>query len=283
MASWKNLGGAQRRKETPAPVTSCQAPRFLVLESILVERFTWHQERPQVRSNMSQARWLARDNPETKTFALNTETESHSSPGFPYLLLSAQVPLPSKVSGFVFPQMIHFWVLDKSPLLGPGRTPPSCNHVIYHVIPHPCPTLSHASFILRWRSLSASRPPTSSPPCSMLHNNPGDHSLRVCCFVFSFQSLFLLSCFSLQVFLLWTNSLALCISKLSWIWAHLQPGDTQRNSSNSRSAQGNRVRAVLLEKTPKFQSQLSLIMRSQASHSTSGNPDLPTSQDGCTT
>ena len=74
-------------------------------------------------------------------------------PGSLTLLLSAQAPLPNEASGFVSPQTIHFWVLDKSPLLGPGRSPPSGNHMIYNFILHPCPTLSHASFILRCRSL----------------------------------------------------------------------------------------------------------------------------------
>ena len=46
------------------------------------------------------------------------------------LLFSAGAPLPQKVSFSlvcVSPQTIHFWVLDKSPLSGPGRGPPFCN------------------------------------------------------------------------------------------------------------------------------------------------------------
>ena len=53
-----------------------------------------------------------------------------NSPGFPYLLLSAQVPFPIKscaLSAHLYPHTIHFRVLDKSPLSGPGRGHPSCN------------------------------------------------------------------------------------------------------------------------------------------------------------
>ena len=55
-----------------------------------------------------------------------------NSPGFPYLLLSAQAPFPIKsfaLSAHLFPHTIHFRVLDKSPLSGPGRGPPSCNKI----------------------------------------------------------------------------------------------------------------------------------------------------------
>ena len=30
----------------------------------------------------------------------------------------------------------HFWVLDKSPVSGPGRDPPSCNRFIHHSLPY---------------------------------------------------------------------------------------------------------------------------------------------------
>ena len=46
------------------------------------------------------------------------------------LLLSGRRPFPIKslaLSACVSPQIIHFWVLDKSPLLGPGRGPLSFN------------------------------------------------------------------------------------------------------------------------------------------------------------
>ena len=58
------------------------------------------------------------------------------------LLLSSLEPLPNKVSlpwspfpikslglsARVSPRTVHFQVLDKSPLSGPGRGPPSCNN-----------------------------------------------------------------------------------------------------------------------------------------------------------
>ena len=46
------------------------------------------------------------------------------------LLLSTWAPLSDKVSSLsarVSPQIIHFQVLDKSPLFGPGRSSLSCN------------------------------------------------------------------------------------------------------------------------------------------------------------
>ena len=53
-----------------------------------------------------------------------------SSPGFPYpaaLHLSAPSQWSLLLCQHVSPQIIHFWVLDKSPLLAPGRGPLSCN------------------------------------------------------------------------------------------------------------------------------------------------------------
>ena len=47
------------------------------------------------------------------------------------LLLSIRAPLASKISCFVstcVSLVMHYWVLDKSPLSGPGRVPPSCNN-----------------------------------------------------------------------------------------------------------------------------------------------------------
>ena len=47
------------------------------------------------------------------------------------LLLSALAPFPKKslaLSAHVSPWTIQFQVLDKSPVSGPGRGPPSCNN-----------------------------------------------------------------------------------------------------------------------------------------------------------
>ena len=58
------------------------------------------------------------------------------SSGFPYptALHLGALPFPIKslaLSAHVSPRTIHFWVLDKSPVLGPGRVPPSFNNSIY--------------------------------------------------------------------------------------------------------------------------------------------------------
>ena len=73
-----------------------------------------------------------------------------SSPGFPYLLLSIRVPFPKKslaLSADVSPQTIHFQVLDKSPVSGPGRGPLS----------YKIPTLGSLAGALRIR-LTEGRP-----------------------------------------------------------------------------------------------------------------------------
>ena len=49
--------------------------------------------------------------------------------GLPYCS-PPRCPFPVKslaLSAYVSPRTIHFWVLDKSPVSGPGRSPPSCN------------------------------------------------------------------------------------------------------------------------------------------------------------
>ena len=76
----------------------------------------------------SESERLAKDNPELIPSPWNLRLRSwqNSSPGFPYLLLSAPAPFPNKISCFcqhVSPWTIHFLVLDKSPLSGPGRGP----------------------------------------------------------------------------------------------------------------------------------------------------------------
>ena len=46
-------------------------------------------------------------------------------------------PFPIKslaLSAHVSPWMIHFRVLDKSPLSGPGRGPPSCSNIIFNML-----------------------------------------------------------------------------------------------------------------------------------------------------
>ena len=83
---------------------------------------------------MGQARWLARDNPETNPITINPETLSHVAEQFswvplPYCSLPGR-PFPINsfaLSARVSPRTVHLWVLDKSPLSGPGRGPSSCN------------------------------------------------------------------------------------------------------------------------------------------------------------
>ena len=82
----------------------------------------------------SESELLAKDNPETNPINIKPETASHmaeqfswsplpycSPPGCPFPIKS--LPLSAPVS----PRTIHFRVLDKSPVSGPGRGLPSCN------------------------------------------------------------------------------------------------------------------------------------------------------------
>ena len=78
--------------------------------------------------------WLARDNSETNLITIKFETVSHvaekfSWVPFPHCSMSGH-PFPIKslaLSTCVSPPTIHFWMLDKSLLSGPGRDPLSCN------------------------------------------------------------------------------------------------------------------------------------------------------------
>ena len=83
----------------------------------------------------SESEWLAKDNPETNPITIKPGTASH------VIELFSWVPLPCcsppgcaflikylALSAHVSPQTIHFQVLDKSPVSGPGRGPPSCNN-----------------------------------------------------------------------------------------------------------------------------------------------------------
>ena len=109
--NWENSGGANRREETT------NLPESLALEFILAERCLGQREGSWVRPNMGQERWLARDNPEINLITI----------GSLILFFSAQAPLNGI---FCFCQhrcllrKIQFWMLDKSPLPGPGRGPP---------------------------------------------------------------------------------------------------------------------------------------------------------------
>ena len=81
----------------------------------------------------SESEWLAKDNPETNPISIKPKTASQFCravlPGSLTLLLSppgCSFPIKSlTLSAHVSPQTIHFRVLDKSPVSGPGRGPPS--------------------------------------------------------------------------------------------------------------------------------------------------------------
>ena len=80
--------------------------------------------------------WLAKDNLETNPITIKPETASHVTEQFSWVPLPSCSPpghpLPIKslaLSAHVSPWTIHFRVLDKSPVLGPGRGPPSCNNL----------------------------------------------------------------------------------------------------------------------------------------------------------
>ena len=83
----------------------------------------------------SESEWLAKDNPETNPITIKPETASHVTELFFWVPLPycspPRCPFPIKslaLSARVSPQTIHFWVVDKSPVSGPGRGPPSCNN-----------------------------------------------------------------------------------------------------------------------------------------------------------
>ena len=82
----------------------------------------------------SESEWLAKDNSETNPITIKPETAEQfswvplpycSPPGCPFLIKSLAL------SAHVSPQTIHFRVLGKRPVSGPGRGPPSYNIYIY--------------------------------------------------------------------------------------------------------------------------------------------------------
>ena len=80
---------------------------------------------------------LAKDNLETNPISIKPETTSHMAEQFSWVPLSSHslpgCPFPINsvaLSGCVSSWTIHFQVLDKSPLLGPGRGPSSCNSFV---------------------------------------------------------------------------------------------------------------------------------------------------------
>ena len=87
----------------------------------------------------SESEWLAKDHLETNPSTIKPETASHVAELFSWVPLPycspPGCPFPIKslaLSAHVSPCIIHFWVLDKSPVSGPGRGPPSCNSFVKH-------------------------------------------------------------------------------------------------------------------------------------------------------
>ena len=126
---------------------SIHFPESLSLASILAERCVHHQERLWIR--------MIGQSPETNPITIKPETASHMAEQFSWVPLPycspPGCPFPIKslaLSAHVSPQTIHFRVLDKSPVSGPGRGPPSCNRITGIVFPG-CPL---GSEIHIWRA-----------------------------------------------------------------------------------------------------------------------------------
>ena len=82
----------------------------------------------------SESEWLAKDNPETNPITIKPKTASHVAKLFAWVPLPycspPGCPFPIKslvLSADMSPRTIHFRVLDKSPVSGPGRGPVSYN------------------------------------------------------------------------------------------------------------------------------------------------------------
>ena len=121
----------ERSKEERSCQNICPTnlPESFSLESILVEQWVCHQEE-------------ARGNLETNSITIKPETASHMVEQFSWVPLPCCSPLGSPfpikslaLSACVSSQIIHFRVLDKSPLSGPGRGPLSCNNFSKNIRP----------------------------------------------------------------------------------------------------------------------------------------------------
>ena len=97
----------------------------------------WHQSwlnKVWTTRKDSESEWLAKDNLEINPITIKLKTSSHVAEQFSWVPLPycspPGCPFPIKslaLSAHVSPRTIHFRVLDKSPVSGPGRGPPSCN------------------------------------------------------------------------------------------------------------------------------------------------------------
>ena len=109
-------------------VTPRVRPPPRILADILLG---WAMHAPPGRT---ESEWLVRDDLETNPITVKPETASYMAELFSWVPLpycspsGCSFPIISlALSAHVSPQTIHFWMLDKSPLSGPGRGAPSCN------------------------------------------------------------------------------------------------------------------------------------------------------------
>ena len=112
----------ERSKGDTTCMTTSQNPSLCI-------HLGWIRRAPPVRT---ESEWLPKDNPETNPITVkpvSRVTEQFSGVPFPYRSPPGCLfPIKSlALSAHVSPRTIHFRVLDKSPVSGPGRGPPSCN------------------------------------------------------------------------------------------------------------------------------------------------------------
>ena len=126
----------------------CPLPR-IPLASI---HLGWAMRAPPGKTELE---WLAKDNPETNPITIQSETASHVAEQFSWVPLPycspPGCPFPRKslaLSAHMSPRTIHFQVLDRSPVSGPGRGPPSCNKGITFPKPSVEKTLPGVSLYL---------------------------------------------------------------------------------------------------------------------------------------
>ena len=130
----------------------------------------WHQSwlnKACTTRKDSESEWLAKDNPETNPITIKPMTSSHVAELFSWVPLPScsppGCPFPIKslaLSARVSPRKIRFLVLDKSPVSGPGRGPPSSVQFSHSVV----------SNSATYESQHA-RPPCPSPTPGV-HPNP---------------------------------------------------------------------------------------------------------------
>ena len=96
----------------------------------------WHPSWPKVCTTRKdpESEWLAKENPETNLITLKPEAANHVAEQFSWVPLPScslpSCPFPIKSLALlarVSTWAVHFWVLDKNPVLGPGRVSPSCH------------------------------------------------------------------------------------------------------------------------------------------------------------